>query len=53
MVAIAERCGAMRAPGLARLERALDAMGQVPDSFDNGELIAKRDALLAIGGQAA
>ncbi len=53
MTGIAERCGTMRAPGLARLERALDAMGQALESFDNGELIAKRDALLAIAGQAA
>lgn len=53
MIGIAERCGSMRAPSLARLDRALAAMGEAPESFDHGELIARRDALLAITGQAA
>ncbi len=53
MIGIAKRCGTMRAPGLARLDRALATMGEVPESFDHEELIAKRDALLAIAGQTA
>lgn len=53
MIGIAERCGSLSVPGTARLDRALAAMGDVPESFDHGELIAKRDALLAIAGQAA
>ena len=53
MTGIAERCPTMRAASEARLDRALDALGSVPASFDHGELIAKRDALLASVGQAA
>tara|TARA_R110002072_G_scaffold9518_10_gene45940 strand:- start:1113 stop:2186 length:1074 start_codon:yes stop_codon:yes gene_type:complete len=53
MIGIAQRCGSLSVPGMARLDRALAAMGAVPESFDHGELIAKRDALLAIAGQAA
>ena len=53
MIGIAEHCGSLSVPGTARLDRALAAMGDVPESFDHGELIAKRDALLAIAGQAA
>lgn len=53
MIGIAERCSSLSVPGTARLDRALAAMGDVPESFDHGELIAKRDALLAIAGQAA
>lgn len=53
MSGIAERCGTMRAASMARLDRALAAMGEAPESFEHGELIARRDALLAIAGQAA
>ncbi len=48
MIGIAERCGPMQAPSIARLDRALEAMREAPDHFDNRELIARRDALLAL-----
>ena len=52
MTGIAERCGAMSASGLQRLERVHDAIGEPPDSRDRDELIAKRDALLSIAEDA-
>ncbi len=48
MVGIAERCPTMRADSAARLERALAAMGELPEKVETAELLAKRDALLAI-----
>ena len=52
MTGIVERCGAMSASGLQRLERVHDAIGEPPDSRDRDELIAKRDALLSIAEDA-
>lgn len=46
--AIAERFPDMTEATSARLERVHDAMGGQPDSIDTAELLAKRDALLAI-----
>lgn len=46
--AIAERLGAMRAATAERLERVHAAMGEPRDGPDTAELLAKRDALLAI-----
>ncbi|MGE5953394.1 MAG: beta-hexosaminidase, partial [Qipengyuania vulgaris] len=37
----------------ARLDRVHDAMGDLPEGVDNAELLAKRDALLAIAEAAA
>jgi beta-N-acetylhexosaminidase len=53
MIGIAERCGTMGASSAARLDRVLAAIGEAPESFDHSELTAKRDALLAIGEDAA
>lgn len=48
MTAIAERGGAMKPETAARLERVHDAMSAPQDGPDLAELIAKRDALLAL-----
>jgi beta-N-acetylhexosaminidase len=53
MTAIAERCGAMTELTAARLERVHAAMGDPVDAIETTELLAKRDALLAITGEAA
>lgn len=52
MEGIAERLPTMRSDSAARLERALAAMGPPPQTFEIAELIAKRDALLAIAEEA-
>lgn len=51
MTAIADRCGSIRADSRARLDRVLDAIGKA-DTFETGELLAKRDALLALAREA-
>jgi beta-N-acetylhexosaminidase len=51
--AIAERCPEMAEKTLLRLERVHDAMGEPLDDIETAELLAKRDALLAISEQAA
>lgn len=51
--AIAERCPEMCEKTRLRLERVHDAMGDVSDNVETGELLAKRDALLALSEQAA
>jgi len=53
MTAIAERCGTTSATTVARLERVHAAMGDPVDAIETAELLAKRDALLAITGEAA
>ncbi len=47
-IAIAESCGAMSADSRDRLERVHDAMGPPRDGEPVEELLAKRDALLAL-----
>jgi len=47
--AIAERGGTMKPESLARLERVHEAMGLPLDGPTTEDLLAKRDALLAIG----
>ncbi|MCP5395983.1 MAG: beta-N-acetylhexosaminidase [Sphingomonadaceae bacterium] len=52
MVGIAERCPPLSAEGVARLDRALaHAAGHEPG--EQAPLLAKRDALLALAGEAA
>lgn len=51
--AIAERSPSMSEKTKLRLDRVHDAMGDAPDDIETGELLAKRDALLAISEQAA
>lgn len=53
MVAIAGRLPALGAAGAARLERALAATGTGCDPAAKPELLAQRDALLALAGAAA
>ena len=48
MTAIAERGGSMKPETAARLDRVHAAMGAPQDGPDMGDLIAKRDALLAL-----
>ncbi|QYJ08019.1 beta-N-acetylhexosaminidase [Qipengyuania flava] len=53
MTAIAERGGAMKPETAARLERVHEAMAAPQDGPDIAELIAKRDALLALAEEQA
>ncbi|RXZ64074.1 beta-N-acetylhexosaminidase [Pelagerythrobacter rhizovicinus] len=53
MAAIAERLPALPAPGLKRLEQALDGTQVRESDGEAADLLAKRDALLALTGQAA
>jgi beta-N-acetylhexosaminidase len=53
MAAIAERCEGMSEATAVRLERVHAAMGAPVDAIETTELLAKRDALLAITGAAA
>ena len=53
MVGIAEHCGSLSAKGGERLERVHAAMGQPSEISASEELLAKRDALLAIVGERA
>ena len=48
MIGIAGLLPALGEAGAARLDRALAGTGTVPSSFDNAELLARRDALLAL-----
>ena len=52
-LAIAERLGAMSAETAGRLDRVHAMMGEPADCADTEELLAKRDALLAIAEAAA
>ncbi|WP_120717481.1 beta-N-acetylhexosaminidase [Tsuneonella amylolytica] len=52
MTSIAERLPSMSAETAARLDRALEGTGIVPDG-DKADLLATRDTLLAIAGTAA
>lgn len=53
MVGIAERCGSLSAKGAERLERVHAAMGPPSEIPASKELLAQRDALLAmVGGKA-
>ena len=51
MIGIATRLPALSGKGAERLDRALASMGDVPNSFDTVELLAKRDALLAVAAE--
>ncbi len=51
MIGIATRLPALSGKGAERLDRALASMGDVPNSFDTVELLAKRDALLAVSAE--
>ena len=53
MEGIANRCPVMSAEALARLARALNHAAPVEQPPDREELLAKRDALLALAGTAA
>ena len=53
MVAMAERLPAMGERTAARLERALSGLGAADEPGPQRELLAKRDALLALAGEAA
>ena len=48
MAGIVERCGIMTDATTARLGRVHDAMGDPADAIETTELLAKRDALLAL-----
>lgn len=48
MAGIVERCGSVSRATAARLERVHAAMGEPADAIETGELLAKRDALLAL-----
>jgi hypothetical protein len=48
MIGIAGLCPALDERGAARLDRALAVTGTVPAAFDNTDLLARRDALLAL-----
>ncbi len=52
-IGIAERVGTMSDAVSAKLERALEGTGAANDLSEQSELLAKRDALLAVEGQAA
>lgn len=52
-IALASELPALSGKGAARLERVHDAMGKLPDAIETGDLLARRDALLAIVGEAA
>ncbi|WP_394730909.1 beta-N-acetylhexosaminidase [Altererythrobacter sp. GH1-8] len=52
-IGIAERVGTMSETVAAKLDRALEGTGIANDLSEHGELLAKRDALLALEGQAA
>lgn len=53
MAGIAERCGALSEPSVERLSRVHAAMGSPADGPSSEELLAKREALLAIARQRA
>lgn len=53
MAGIVERCGSIRDASAARLARVHAAMGEPVDAIETSDLLAKRDALLAIMGEAA
>ncbi|WP_324828233.1 beta-N-acetylhexosaminidase [Qipengyuania zhejiangensis] len=53
MAGIADRCGTLSAKGAERLERVLAMMGDPADAIETRELLAKRDALLALVEEAA
>ena len=48
---IAERCPALTDAARQRLDRVHDAMGDPPEAIDTADLLAERDALLAIADQ--
>ncbi len=52
-IGIAERVGTMSDAVSAKLERALEGTGAANDLSEQSELLAKRDALLALEGQDA
>lgn len=52
-IALASELPALSGKGAARLERVHNAMGKLPDAIETGDLLARRDALLAIVGEAA
>lgn len=53
MIGIVEALPEASPETVARLERAQSAMGTLPDAVETGELLAKRDALLALVEEAA
>ncbi len=53
MQGIVERCGTISEQAAERLDRVHAAMGDPRDTIDASELLARRDALLAIAEQAA
>ena len=53
MIGIAERCGSLPEAGQARLARVHAAMGEPADGAPMEELLAKRDALLALASERA
>ena len=53
MAGIVERCGTMSETTLARLARVHAAMGEPADAIETEELLAKRDALLALAEASA
>lgn len=52
-VALAEQLPVLSGKSLERLEAVHTAMGELPDAVQTAELLARRDALLAIAGEAA
>ncbi|MEZ5680287.1 MAG: beta-N-acetylhexosaminidase [Erythrobacter sp.] len=53
MTGIVERCGAMKEATVARLAQVHAAMGEPAEAIETTELLAKRDALLALTEAAA
>lgn len=53
MIGIARQCPAMGEAALGRHDRALAGTGQAAPAVERGELVAKRDALLALARSAA
>lgn len=53
MMGIADRCPSLSAAAAGRLDRVHASMGDLPDAIETHDLLAKRDALLAVGERSA
>lgn len=53
MMGIADRCPSLSAAAAERLDRVHASMGDLPDTIETHDLLAKRDALLAVGERSA
>lgn len=53
MMGIADRCPSLSAAAAERLDRVHASMSDLPDAIETHDLLAKRDALLAVGERSA